>query len=90
MKHHHHQQAFVATKLKNKKHHNHRHLAQDDHPYRKNAWTEQQMGDTHTVEYEAETAKQLSTPRTDNYQHKVERNWNNFPMGDFERTRSHA
>ena len=61
-----------------------------EHPARQNSWTDQQMGDTHTAEYEAETQKQLNTPRLDNYQHKVEKNWNNFPMGDFERTRSHA
>jgi hypothetical protein len=61
----------VATKLKNKKHHGHRHLAQE-HPYRHHAWTDDQMGDTHTNEYNAETTKQLNTPRTDNYQFKVE------------------
>jgi hypothetical protein len=81
----------VATKLKNKKHHGHRHMAQAKaHPYRHHAWTDEQMGDTHTNEYETETQKQLNTPRTDNYQFKVEQNWNNYPMGSFERTRSHA
>jgi hypothetical protein len=47
------------------------------------------MGDTHSAEYEAETKTQLSKPRLENYQHKVEQNWNNYPMGDFENTRSH-
>jgi hypothetical protein len=46
------------------------------HPDRKNAWTDQQMGDTHSGEYTAETSTQLSTPREDNYQFKVEKNWN--------------
>jgi hypothetical protein len=66
-------------------------LAQEqEHPYRVNAWTDKQMGDTHSAEYNAETSTQLIKDRTDNYQHRVEQNWNNFPMGDFERTRTFA
>jgi hypothetical protein len=47
------------------------------------------MGNIHTGEYTAETDTQLSTPREDNYQFKVEKNWNQYPMGSFENTRSH-
>ena len=37
------------------------------HPDRANAWTDEQMEDTHTDEYEAETDKQLKLKREDNY-----------------------
>jgi hypothetical protein len=68
------------------KHHSKHHKI---HPDRKNAWNDEQMGNTHSAEYEAETTTQLKTPREDNYQFKVEKNWNQYPMGSFENTRSH-